>query len=455
MIPATQGSLSIWGQLKEAAVPVALYWVALLYAFGVFAAVVAFTDGAKGSFDTSDVVILVCLALSTFAGAAIGQGLAFLRVRTWIVMLFGAGCWFVAFVLLASLASMAGEIGALVFLVLFLVPIALTGGLWSLETHRALWSLWLPFLYATAAVIIWAEWRNTDDNWFAGDKWAIWDLVTLGVLGGIIGLALLYLVTRETHRLALWRRGPTAPLKPTTEERGAARPRLTILGLVLLMGTAVVLTGATAIVSPYLWRTGPGDREGDGEGGEPQEQREGQSSGEPTPAEGGGDGKMMKQLKQVAEKAVEAAKTAGSAVCMMLTLAILALLGVLIAYRPLKRLATVRHLRDPLWQVSPTTRIEQGWRLVEIAMGDVGVFPHPGEDAAGLARRARPVLDALSPVEVHGLEDAAEVADRVRFGLGVGPDDVLTMQRFSAWALDTVWERIGDREQVRCMYRAL
>jgi hypothetical protein len=120
-----------------------------------------------------------------------------------------------------------------------------------------------------------------------------------------------------------------------------------------------------------------------------------------------------------------------------------------------KRLILLRHLRHPLWEVTATTRIENGWRLVEIALGDAGMFPIPGEDASGLARRAAPTLQKLSPVEVHGLPEAAEAMDRVRFGLGITPHDLEVMQRFSAWAIDTVWERLSDKEQLRCMYRGL
>jgi hypothetical protein len=136
-------------------------------------------------------------------------------------------------------------------------------------------------------------------------------------------------------------------------------------------------------------------------------------------------------------------------------LALLAVLGALVFGPPLRRLVVVRHLREPFWRVTPTARIEQGWRLVEIALGDAGLIVRSGEDAVGLARRARPILERLSPVEVHGLEEAADVADRVRFGLGVGSRDVEVMERFSGWAYDTVWERLGDREQLRCMYRTL
>ncbi|MFN7147569.1 MAG: hypothetical protein ACK4YP_27625, partial [Myxococcota bacterium] len=338
---------------------------------------------------------------------------------------------------------------------LWLFPIALTGGLWSLETHRALWSAWLPLLFATSAVIIWAENTGQVGAWFAGDKWALWDIVSGGVLAVTIGLLLVFLVTRETHRLALWRRGPTAPLAPTLKEKGAARPRLTILSLLLLLAMAGGLAVMTALVSPYLWRTGdPGDRESEYTYDAPAE-----APAKPPPSEEPGESEFLKrlgeQLSRMAEKATEAGSRAAGSICAMLTLLLLALIGLLLGYRPLKRLFLLRHLRDPYWDIPPTTRIENGWRLVEIALGDAGVHPRPGEDAAGLARRAAPVLARLSPVEVHGLEDAAEVADRVRFGLGVGPEDVEVMQRFSAWAIDTVWERLGDKEQIRCLYREL
>ena len=148
-------------------------------------------------------------------------------------------------------------------------------------------------------------------------------------------------------------------------------------------------------------------------------------------------------------------KDAGVALSLALLIAILVALLLLVGWRPTRRLLLIRHLRDPLWRVPPTARVEQGWRLVEIALGDVGLYPEPGEDATGLARRAQPELQRWSPVEVHGLAEAAAAADRVRFGLGVRPGDVALMERFSAWAMDTIWERLPEREQLRCMYRAL
>lgn len=464
---ATHHSLGVWGQIREALVPVLAYWALLLFTFATYGAVVAADKGLSA--DTLG--ILIAIALGTLPGVALGQVMALLRVRTWLLVLFGAGCWTVGMWAGVAGSAVAGGFGAVVAVFFLFLPIALTAGLWSLETHRAVWATWLPVTFTSGSVILWAEGHGKDAAWFAGDKWAIWDLVTLAFLGFTVVLALVYLVTRETHRLALWRRGPQAPLQPSVVEKGAARPRLSLGGGCLLLLLGAGMTIAVAVISPYLWRTGPGDREGH-HGGDPQpEQVEGPaqpepqpeeegsgcdreaSSGKPTPAPDPAD--SPGEQEEMGEKVVEALKKAGGVICPVLTLAILALAGALIGGPPLRRLVLVRHLRDPIWPVSPTSRIEQGWRLVEIALGDAGVVVHPGEDARGLARRARPVLAKLSPVEVHGLDDAAEVADRVRYGLGVGARDVATMERFSAWAYDTVWERLGDGEQVRCMYRPL
>ncbi len=445
--PVTRAGLSVWSQLKEAAVPVVMYHVVLIFSLVAFSACVLVTDG----FSMEGIIVLVFLGFTTMLGTVVGQLMAFLRVRTWVALLFGMVCWGLAFGLGLATSVVLGVLAVYVFLFLFMLPVAMTGGLWSLETHRATWSIWLPMVYTSATAITWAEKTGMDENWFAGNKWAVWDVASLGVFGTTVILTLVYLVTRETHRLALWKRGPTAPLQPTLQEAGATRPRITPFGFAAIGGLTLVVALTTAIISPYLWRTGPQDGNGDGQ----QQQDPPPDEGQGEDAEPSEDGPMMKAIKEMGEKMVQAAKEAGGSVCSLLALAILAVLGMLVAGPPLRRLFVVRHLQDPFWTVPATTRIEMGWQLVEIAMADAGVPVRHGEDAAGLARRARPTLQELSPVQVHGLEDAAEVIDRVRFGLGVGPKDVATMERFARWTYDTVWERLSDAQQVRCMYRTV
>ncbi len=259
-------SLSVWGQLKEAAVPVVTYWVWVFFAFMSFVVSIVLA----GNTSTDDMIFLSAFAVGTFGGLAFGQLCAFLRVRTWVLLGLGAAMWTVFFVFLVGGGSaiMGNEIvAALVIGVIFLGPVAMTGGLWSLETNRALWSVWLPMVYTVGAALIWLEDHGGMSRWEGGNKFAIWDIVGLAFFVPSVALFLLYLVTRETHRLAMWRRGPTAPLRPSVEERGVARPRVTILGFVALMALAIGVAGATALIAPYLWRTGPQDGNGNGGGG--------------------------------------------------------------------------------------------------------------------------------------------------------------------------------------------
>ena len=438
-----RSSLTLWGQAKEAAVPIVTYWIWITWAFLTFCAAIA-----GNGMNMKDMGYLAGFGIATFLGVALGQTLAFMRVRTWPLIVISAVMWFIFFVFLAGGGSalMANDVIAMIAVsVLLIGPIAMTGGLWSLETNRALWSTWLPMVFTVGAVATWVEEHGKLSTWEGGEKWAIWDGVALFMFVPSVCLFLLFLVTRETHRLAMWKRGPTAPLRPTVEERGVSRPRLTILGVLALGALALAVAGASAVVAPYLWRTGPPDDNG------PEETTQG--TGDPQPNPDMPD--MPEGMQQVLEKAAEAAKEAAGTICSVLSIAMMALLGALLAYRPIKRLLVVRHLKDPFWDESPTTRIDQSWRLVEIALGDAGVLPIPGEDAAGLARRAGPVLKQISPVQVHGLDEVAEVADRVRFGLGVGPEDVAVMERFSRWVLDTVWERLDDKQQMAAMYRGI
>jgi hypothetical protein len=453
-------SLSLWGQLKEALVPVVTYWVWVSIAFASFCISVLLTGNIGGE----DFMFLGAFAFGTFGGLALGQLCAFLRVRTWVLLSLGALMWTVFFVFLAGGGSAIMSIpwvAAFVVAILFLGPVAMTGGLWSLETNRSLWSTWLPMVYTVGAALIWLEDHGGLGRWESGGaKFAIWDVVGLAFFVPSVAMFLLYLVTRETHRLAMWRRGPTAPLRPSVEERGVSRPRVTLLGFILLGALTVGVAGATALIAPYLWRTGPQDGEGPKTSDQrPETEQEKQARMKREQEQQGKEPSQPKeddgQVKQMVQQAVEAAKQAGGTICSVLSIAILALIGALLAYRPVKRLLVLRHLRDPVTDVAPSARIDQCWRLVEIALGDAGVHVRAGEDAASLARRAAPVLSALSPVEVHGLEDVAEVADRVRFGLGVGPDDVAVIERFSKWVLDTVWERLDDKAQIAAMYRGI
>ena len=67
--------------------------------------------------------------------------------------------------------------------------------------------------------------------------------------------------------------------------------------------------------------------------------------------------------------------------------------------------------------------------------------------------RAAPVLRAIHPLDLGELARAAEIRDRVAYGLGVDPADLAGMESLAVTAYDTLWDRLGDRAQIRAMYR--
>jgi hypothetical protein len=457
-----------WRAFKEnaraIAAPLLVYQVFLALMFGCFSAAALYDEPTAESAG-----FLGAFGLVTFTSVAAGQVLAILRVRPWVGWLIWGLTWTMGWGLgIFAAATGAAPLMIVVFIYLFLGPMFLMGGIYSLHTNRALFAVWVPLMYATGTAIVVAESTGKVDNWHAGSKYAIWDVFTFGVLALSVVLLLAYLVARETHRLHLWRRSARGPLMAVQAETGKARPRLSLVGWLMLGVLAVGLAGASAIAAPYLWRTGPGDKEGDGGGGQGQEDPKEKQPKDGKQGKGKGkQGKGKNKGKQTAgeqalEKVEELGEEMGPALqqgldllTTLLTMLVLFLLALLVFYRPVKRLLLIRHLRRPFWRTAPTARIEQGWRLVEIAFADAGVHSRGSEPAASLCRRGAPVLAAMAQVEVHGLPDAAEVRDRVAYGLGVHPEDVVLMERVADWAFDTVWERLGDRGQLRAMYRGL
>jgi len=463
---AARRRAELGARLRAVARPLLVYWVFLVLMFGAFA-MVAILDSPKAD----SVLAVAFFAGITAAGVLTGQLLALLRVRDWVIFLLWAGMWTAGMAFGVFAATVTGPIGTLVIAFVLLFPLFTLGGAWSLRAGRTLFGAWVPLMYASACAIIVAENQGKVATWKAGSKWAVWNGFTLAVLAVAILLFLAYLVSRESHRLSLWRHGPRALLMGSVQESGAVRPRLSCLGWVLVLFLALGLTAGTAFLAPYLWRTGPGDHDG---GDEQTQQDQGQ---DPQPRDGKGKGKSkgkgknqgpsqlekdwqeaagdnMQEVRQELQPQVSQALDLLSTVLIALALFLLALLAF---WRPVRRIVLARHYERPFLDLAPTERIRNGWRLVEIAMGDAGVEPRPNEPAASLLKRAQPTLTRLSAgrVEVHGLAEAAEIRDRVEYGLGVNPADVAHMERTARWAYHTVWDRMGEWLRVKMLYRGI
>ena len=241
-------------ELRLALGPIAAYWIFLVAMFGAFALAVGVTDPSAGAIGA-----VFILGFTTAAGVAVGQLMALLRIRDWLVYLFAIIWWTLGFVFSAALTAGAGALGGVVGLVVFLLPFFLTGGLWSLRTGRALFSAWVPLIYASGTAILIAESRGKVDEWMDGQKWAVWDVFTFGVLVVGIVLLLAFLFIRENHRLALWRSGPRGPLLGSVAESGASKPRLTLLAGASLLQRAIEQAASHParlghVVCARLWR---------------------------------------------------------------------------------------------------------------------------------------------------------------------------------------------------------
>jgi len=455
---------TLWASIRELLRPIIVYWIFLAAMFSAFSVAVLLEDSSSDG-----LTALLMFGLVTAGSVALGQLLALLRVRDWVVFAYWFGMWTGGTMFGIFTASIAGPLSIFIFIWVFFSPFFITGGLWSLRVNRGILASWVPLIYASGTAIIMAESKGKVETWQEGSKWAVWDGFTFSVLGLAIVFMLAYLVMRETQRLHRWRQGPTAPLKGTVSESGAARPRLSCMGWLLIGILAMGLAVGTALMGPYLWRTGPGDESGehDGSSGEQNPSSDpGQAEdGEPEESDPTEDesqdprdrareqaDSVKEQIQQDLQERVEQSISLLSTLLLLLLL----FLGALLTFwRPGRRLLTVRHCRRPLWTVSNTTRIEQGWRLVEIALADIGVPARPGEPAESLYRRARPALEKISggAREVHGLLEAAQIRDRVAYGLGIAPGEAERMAKVCSWAYDTVWDRLGDRAQLKALYR--
>lgn len=253
-----------WVRLRSLALPVGAYWGVLALAVLLFSLSIAFTEHISGE----DWIILFSFGASAFAGVAAGQLTALARVRSWVIVSTAVTLGLVSLVFFGYVTTLGVPESVVTFVGIFwfLFPWFLLAGLWSLRVHMGLLATWGPAVFVTGSLIAITEDSGSVAAWHAGDKWAIWDVVTAPILLGTVLLLLVYLVSRELHRLNLWRYGPKGPDLPRTERQAGVRKARIFPGcgaLVAMGALGVVLTVAAALVAPYLWRTGPGDRDGD------------------------------------------------------------------------------------------------------------------------------------------------------------------------------------------------
>lgn len=510
---------------RALAAPIVSYWGMLLLSSGLFTVLL----GIGGDLDSEkDLWIIGCLLSATVVGVLFGQICALARVRSWVVLAIGLATLTALFLVLMGLEgheeqlerrglSMLFEFLSAFF---FLFPLFAVSGLLSLRTSVfAVFALFAPLAWFTSSILyISQELTGTVARWFAGDKWAIWDVATAPVLLLGVGLSLLYLTGRERHRIYRWMTGPEAAEGALVRRvRGSAAGATatgcgTIVAVALL---AVILSVGTGLLAPYLWRSEPApegepdergshapsegpDRDGDGVSDE-QEARDGT---DPDSPDSDGDGLQDGQEKKMGsdpqlpdtdgdglrdgdepangtsptsadtdgdgtgdaedpggplgtgpggERIVEAARDAGLSLFFLLLLVLLVLLGLLVFGPPLRRSMLLQALRSPPLPTGPSLRVESAWRLCEIALGDLGVSPVPGDTPQSLVDKA--IAQLPRGTNSESLREIAEIAVRARYGLGLDPADEERAVRQAEMAYQAIWEALSEWDKVRAIYR--
>ena len=104
-----------------------------------------------------------------------------------------------------------------------------------------------------------------------------------------------------------------------------------------------------------------------------------------------------------------------------------------LALRPLRRLVTLRHLRDSLWPETIDQRISNLWQLALVGLRDAGWHAAAGEQPLALARRAA----------VPGAETCAVVLERTRHGARLETTDLDVMRDAAQTAYRAARRRAG------------
>lgn len=440
----------LWLELRAVGGPIAAFWFANLVGWlACYAALMPTVPDLMALF-----IIMGALGSVNVICAGFGQLCAVLRLRTLWALGLASIIWSIAVWAMVAGFFVSPVIGALTMLFVGLGPYYVATGYWSLRENTAFLATLSPIIYLTTAIIIIASAESKMAIWKEGSKWAFFSPISAAALFVGIVVILIYLWTRERAALLRWQHHELALQDAQTTRRAGnplAAAAMSCGVLTLVMVGALGLTGATALTAPFLFRTGSPPEDGPIEvepelepdtrnKPKPQPPKPKPSSGKPSM----GDGPDVKQVER-------AVKQAGIATSLLLMLLVLTTLAILIFGPPLRRTFVLQHLRRPLYDVPPTIAVRNAWRLAEIALDDAGVPCRPGEAAADHLARARAVLPPeLDPDQLLA---CATIADRVRFGFGLTPDDRDLACRTSEMVYEAVWEQLGELARLRAIYR--
>lgn len=375
-----------------------------------------------------DVGVMMLGLTSGLVGVVLGQTLAIFRLRALPVFVVTGICVAFAVWMLSFGQPPGGEyLGIAIFFFLFAFPC----GLLSLMHRWELFASFWPAVGWIGGVFVILNEENRVHDW-EQNKVSAWLPVPLVFLGCFLVLWLLYLAAKQAARVEMWQALSGAAARriakaETRKDRVRALPRKNLLAIVVV---AALLFAGTAVLAPYLWRTGKGDHESHNE----------TTEREPRPREGpdfDGEG-IARQLQKLAN----AAKNTLPKLWPLLLL--------LLLYRPAKRAMLLSHLKTPLVPTPPSERIDNLWEYIRIAAEDAGVVPTSADSVEQLMARIR-TSNRGSPA----LEQAAQIYVRTRYGFTVQRGDALAMRGHATEAAGALRKGLGVWVTVKNLWRPL
>lgn len=375
-------------------------------------------------------VFFACVA--GIIGVVLGQGVALLRFRTWVVAVTCMISGFFAFTLVSA-GAMAGvslprEIVPAAFFFAFAFPC----GVLSLQHRWELFASFWPSVGFIGGVFIILNNEGRVHEW-EEHKVSAWLPVPLFFLGSFLVVWLFYLAAKQSMRVELWQALSGAASRRVAKKASVSVvPRRNIWPMLV---AAAALFGITAVLAPYLWRTGKGDRPS-----KHQHQSEDHSEDNGEPRQGPKvDGEaIMRQMRQMAKAAQDTA------------VKLWPLLLLFVLYRPAKRALLRTHLLTPIVPTPPTERIDNLWEYVRISAEDAGVIPVSSDSVEQLLSRIEE-KGAGGP----GIEEAAAIYVRTRYGFTVAMGDTQKMREAAVLADKELCARLTVWDRVRNLWRPL
>ena len=375
-----------------------------------------------------DVVLFALGMAAGVVGVVLGQLIALLRVRALPVFVVTGACITLA-VMMMSMSNAPG--GEYVAVPLVFFCFAFPCGLLSLMHRWELFASFWPAVGWIGGVFVILNEENRVRDW-EEDKVSAWLPVPLVYLGCFLVLWLFYLAAKQAARVEMWQALSGAAARriskaESRKTRASAVPRRNILPILVV---AALLFGGTAILAPYLWRTGKGDHEGHSEG-----QQEDRPRRQTPDFDGEG---IMRQMEKLANAAKETLPK------------LWPLLFLLALYRPTKRALLLTHLKVPIAPTPPSERIDNLWEYVRIAAEDAGIVPTSADSVEQLVARIR-ASSGGSPA----LDKAAEIYIRTRYGFTVQRGDALAMRAHATEAAKELRKDVGVWATVKNQWRPL